>query len=920
MRSILKILVILSFQWVVSQENVPIVSLSFEDSKLSDVLLTLENKTSYQFFYLEGWLEGQVVSGDFIEAPINLVLDFIFDDTVINYFISSDGKIILTQNTVIHDNFPEDFFINTADNSTISEDLEEEKITPVFSNSKIKNGTLKTVKIGKENRNSREKKYVLSGIARNKITGERISQMAITAKGSNRGTVTNDEGFYEIEIPIGENIIETSALGIESSQIRVIIFNNGKLDFNLGVSLEMLDEVVVKADAARNVEQAITGVTQIDIKEIKNIPLVMGERDILKVATTLPGITTAGEGSSGYNVRGGRTDQNLFLLDNSVIYNPSHFFGIFSALNPFTSNTANIYKGNIPAEYGGRLSSVFEIGTKDASVEKFAGEASIGPVTGNLTLEIPVIKDRASLLVGGRATYSRWILRSLKEESLRNSKASFYDAVAKYYHKINENNDFRVTGYYSNDAFNVTPDSLLGYSNGLVSLKWDHKFNEKNKASLLLANSEYKFNIQFEENSPKDFDLNYRINETELKFKMKYLQGKAHTFDYGLSTKLYNVNPGSIMPLGQESEVGGNVIPKERGWESALFVSDDFNVNEKLALNLGLRYSFFAALGESSQRIYENDTPRSESTLIETRQFERNEIIKTYGGLEARLGARYFLSSDFSVKASYNNTLQYIHTLSNNTTASPTDTWKLSDLNIKPQRANQFSLGFYKNLDENRYELSLESYFKKSNDIIDYKVGAELLLNDAIETEVIQGEGRAYGIELLLKKNEGKLNGWLGYTYSRSLLKFDSAFEEGSINNGDYFPSNFDKPHDISLVANYKLTKRFSFSTNMVYQTGRPVTFPVGRYIYKGQEFVFYSDRNQFRIPDYYRLDVSFNVEGNHKIKKFVHSFWNISVYNLLGRNNPYSVFFVSENGRVKAYQSSIFSVPIPTITYNFKF
>lgn len=920
MRSILKILVILSFQWVVSQENVPIVSLSFEDSKLSDVLLTLENKTSYQFFYLEGWLEGQVVSGDFIEAPINLVLDFIFDDTVINYFISSDGKIILTQNTVIHDNFPEDFFINTADNSTISEDLEEEKITPVFSNSKIKSGTLKTVKIGKENRNSREKKYVLSGIARNKITGERISQMAITAKGSNRGTVTNDEGFYEIEIPIGENIIETSALGIESSQIRVIIFNNGKLDFNLGVSLEMLDEVVVKADAARNVEQAITGVTQIDIKEIKNIPLVMGERDILKVATTLPGITTAGEGSSGYNVRGGRTDQNLFLLDNSVIYNPSHFFGIFSALNPFTSNTANIYKGNIPAEYGGRLSSVFEIGTKDASVEKFAGEASIGPVTGNLTLEIPVIKDRASLLVGGRATYSRWILRSLKEESLRNSKASFYDAVAKYYHKINENNDVRVTGYYSNDAFNVTPDSLLGYSNGLVSLKWDHKFNEKNKASLLLANSEYKFNIQFEENSPKDFDLNYRINETELKFKMKYLQGKAHTFDYGLSTKLYNVNPGSIMPLGQESEVGGNVIPKERGWESALFVSDDFNVNEKLALNLGLRYSFFAALGESSQRIYENDTPRSESTLLETRQFERNEIIKTYGGLEARLGARYFLSSDFSVKASYNNTLQYIHTLSNNTTASPTDTWKLSDLNIKPQRATQFSLGFYKNLDENRYELSLESYFKKSNDIIDYKVGAELLLNDAIETEVIQGEGRAYGIELLLKKNEGKLNGWLGYTYSRSLLKFDSAFEEGSINNGDYFPSNFDKPHDISLVANYKLTKRFSFSTNMVYQTGRPVTFPVGRYIYKGQEFVFYSDRNQFRIPDYYRLDVSFNVEGNHKIKKFVHSFWNISVYNLLGRNNPYSVFFVSENGRVKAYQSSIFSVPIPTITYNFKF
>lgn len=920
MRNFLIILILLGCQRVVSQENIARVTLSFDDSSLTEVLLILEEKTDYRFFYLKDWLEGQMVSGNFSDTPVNIVLDAIFRQTVINYYITSDGKIVLTKNRVIHDHFPKDFFGKKMDSTVVSEATRTEKITPVFSNFERSANSMKTVRIGKENRNRRNAKYTVSGIARNKNTGETIAQMAITVEGTNVGTVTNEDGFYEIEVPAGENVLATSALGIENSRTRLIIFNNGKFDFDLGESLELLDEVVVKADAARNVEQAVTGVTQIEIQEIKNIPLVMGERDILKVATTLPGITTAGEGASGYNVRGGRTDQNLFLLDNSVIYNPTHFFGIFSALNPFTSNTANIYKGNIPAEYGGRLSSVFEIGTKDASIEKFKGEASIGPVTGNLALEIPIIKDRASLLVGGRATYSRWILRSLKEESLKNSKASFYDAVAKYYHKINENNDVRVTGYYSKDAFNVTPDSLLGYSNGLISLKWDHKFNEKNKASLLLANSEYKFNIQFEENAPMDFDLNYRINETELKLKMKYLQGKAHTFDYGFSTKLYDVNPGSIVPLGQESEVTGNVIPKERGWESALFVSDDFNINEKLALNLGLRYSFFAALGESSQRTYEIDGPKDENTLLEIQQFQKNEIIKTYDGLEARLGARYFLSSNFSVKASYNNTLQYIHTLSNNTTASPTDTWKLSDLNIEPQRAHQFSLGFYKNLDENRYELSLESYFKKSNDIIDYKVGAELLLNDAIETEVIQGEGRAYGVELLLKKNEGKLNGWLGYTYSRSLLKFNSVFEEERINNGNYFPSNFDKPHDFSLVANYKLTKRFSFSANMVYQTGRPVTFPVGRYTYKGEEFVFYSDRNQFRIPDYYRLDVSFNVEGNHKIKKFAHSFWNISIYNLLGRNNPYSVFFVSEDGRVKAYQSSIFSVPIPTITYNFKF
>ncbi len=921
MKYFLKILIFLSLQLALSQENTQKVSLSFDNSNLAEVLQLLENKTDYRFFYLEKWLEGKVVSGDFSDAPLKLVLDEIFDQTLINYYITDDYRIILTQNTVIHDRFPEDFFPRDQERLAIGAEMnDEEKLVPVFSNVEEPIDEIATVRIGREDRNRRERSFRITGVARNKGTGAPIPEMAVTVKGKNIGTTTNEAGFYGLEVPVGENVIETSALGIESSKTKVIVFNNGRLDFDLDEGLEVLDEVVVKADATRNIEQTVMGVTEVEIEKIKTIPLVLGERDMLKVATTMPGISTAGEGAAGFNVRGGRSDQNLILLDNSVIYNPTHFFGIFSALNPFTSSNINIYKGNIPAEFGGRLSSVFDVKTKDGNVEKLSGEASIGPVTGNLMLETPILKDRSSLLIGARATYSRWILRSLKEESLKNSRASFYDAIAKYHHRINENNDIRATGYYSSDAFNVTADSLFGYSNRLASLEWSHKFDNKNRASLFLANSIYKFNIQFEENSPGDFDLRYKIDETELKLKMKYLQGKGHNFDYGLSTKLYSVNPGTLEPLGQESNVEPNTISSERGWESALFVSDEYKPNEKLALNLGLRYSFFAALGESSQRIYENNAPKNQETLLETRQFEKNEIIETYGGLEARLGARYYLGTDFSIKASYNNTFQYIHTLSNNTTASPTDTWKLSDLNIEPQRANQVSLGFYKNLNDNLFELSLEGYYKKTKNILDYKIGAELLLNDAIETEVLQGKGKAYGVEFLAKKNEGRLNGWLGYTYSRSLVKFESSFDGESINNGKFFPSNFDKPHDISLVANYQLTKRFSFSTNFVYQTGRPVTFPVGSYVYKGEEFVYYSDRNKFRIPDYYRLDVSFNVEGNHKIKKFAHSFWNISVYNLLGRNNPYSVFFVTENGQVKAYQSSIFAVPIPTITYNFKF
>ena len=733
--------------------------------------------------------------------------------------------------------------------------------------------------------------------------------------------ITDNEGYYKLILAKGDTItISISYLGYKPLDYEFIASKSTKKDFILQQSSEQLDEVVVESNRLKNVETVVTGVVELDIAEIKTIPLVLGERDILKTAITLPGITNAGEGAAGYNVRGGGTDQNLILLDDAVIYNPSHFFGIFSALNPFTTGGVTIYKGSIPSEYGGRLSSVFDINTKDANTEKFSGEASLGPVTSNLTLEIPIAKEKSGILLGGRTTYSNWILNSLDEESLKNSKASFFDIVAKYNDRINETNSISATGYYSRDAFSITSDSVYSYSNRLFSLKWNRKLNDKNSMNTILANSQYGFNIDFEGNSDKNFNLGYRINETEFKLKFLKLYRNNHKINYGLSSKLYVVNPGEVKPQGSESIVEPLEIQQEKGWESALFLSDNIKVNDKLSVDLGLRYSFYAALGKSSQKIYEEDIPKNEGTLAEIQEFENNEIIKTYGGLEVRASTRYFLSPSLSVKAGYNNTFQYIHTISSNTTVSPTDTWKLSDINIAPQRANQVSLGLFKNFGDNAYDLRLESYYKKSNNILDYKVGAQLLLNESIETEVLQGEGKAYGVELLLKKSEGRLNGWLGYTYSRTFTKLDSDFIEEQINNGEYFPSNFDKPHDISLVTNYKFTKRFSLSANFVYQTGRPVTFPVGSYFLDGSEYALYSDRNKFRIPDFYRLDLSFNIEGNHKIKKFAHSFWNISIYNVLGRNNPYSVFFVTEEGSLKAFQSSIFAIPVPTITYNFKF
>lgn len=921
--NIIFVFLLVCSHFIHAQNEIPKISLSYEEVPIEGVLEQIEVKTGLQFFFVREWLGDETISGNFTDTSVATILETILKDTPLNFYILDSQKVILTRNTIIYDELPGGFFgrkdtVGPVDTGAPRMTV----VNPVFYNEQRTTGrtTLETVRIGKADVNNSSQRFNLQGYVRNKRTGEPIQDLSILVKGKGTGTVTDASGFYSLELDSGLNVLRTSSMGIQGSEREVLIYNDGTLDFELSESLELLEEVVVEADAAKNVEQANTGTTQIESEESKNIPLVLGERDILRVATTLPGITTAGEGAAGFNVRGGKTDQNLILLDDAIIYNPSHFFGIFQALNPYTTKGVDIYKGNIPAEYGGRLSSVFDIETKDGNVEKFAGEASIGPVTANVALEIPIVKEKSSLVLGGRGAYSDWILRSLDEEKLRNSTASFYDAIIKYNHKVNENNDIRATGYYSRDAFSITSDSLYNYSNRGFSLRWDKKFNEKNTGSLILANSQYRFNIDFDGQSNNDFGLGYQIDETELKLKFKYLYNDRHTITYGLAGKYYGVNPGKISPEGAESIIQELAIPKESALESAVFLSDEFKVNDKLLFDFGLRYSFFAALGESDQRIYAQGVPRSEGTLVETRQYGSNEVIKTYGGPEVRASARYFLQPDLSLKASFNNGYQFIHTLSNNTTVSPIDTWKLSDTNIKPQTGNQYSLGLYKNLKDNEYELSLEGYYKTSKNMLDFKTGAQLLLNETIETEVLQGEGQSYGVELLLRKNRGRLNGWLGYTYSRSLIKFDSEFSEERINNGKFFPSNYDKPHDISLIANYKFTKRYSISANFVYQTGRPVTYPIGTYQFNNAEYVFYSNRNEFRIPDYYRLDLGINIEGNHRIKKFAHSFWTISVYNVLGRNNPYSVFFVTEEGEVKALQSSIFAIPIPSITYNFKF
>ena len=581
----------------VNNENVTI---AFNNETIKEAIFKIESNLNVEFYFLENWLPDQRVTKSYTAEPLAAILTDLFKDTVINFYIYSDNRIILTENRAIYDKIPE------SGTQIPTDDEEIVTARPIFNDEKeTKNEEEETVKIGKEETTQTQQVFTISGYVKEVSTKKPLANVAISVKDGTAGTTTDADGFYQLRLKPGNYTLITNALNAKTQTKKIGVFNDGVVDFNLVENIESLKEVVVEAEADRNVKEVITGVTKIEVESIKNIPLVLGERDILKVATTLPGIANTGEGSNGYNVRGGKTDQNLILLDNAAVYNPTHFFGIFSALNPFTTGDVNIYKGNIPAEYGGRLSSVFDISTKDANTEKFAAEASIGPVTSNVTVEFPLVEEKAGLLIGARSTYSNWILRSLDEESLRNSQASFFDAIIKYNHEINGNNKINATAYYSNDDFSITSDSLYGYSNRVLSFGWRHKLNDRHRAELALTNSEYQFDIEYDGDFSNDFELDYKNNETELKLKLDYELDDTKNLTYGVASKLYNISPGSFQPLNSDSNIEPLVIDKEKALESSVFGSINYDITEKFAIDAGLRFSYYMFLGPGEQRIYE---------------------------------------------------------------------------------------------------------------------------------------------------------------------------------------------------------------------------------------------------------------------------------------------------------------------------
>ncbi len=891
------------------------VSGAFNNVSAKDFFQQLEQKTPLTFFYDEQQVDSVVVSVTAAEEPVEAVLEKAFQGTDIHFAIDNQNRVFVTKKVQIITSLPQDFF---QQKDTVARVAQNNLILPSDKPTRKVTSEVKTYELGVKT-NTYKGNALVTGYVKNERSGEPVINASVFVDKLNTGVLTDQFGYYRMTVPAGHYSLSVQAIGMKDSKYQVNVYGDGNLDIELKEQVTVLKEVVVSAQRVANVNRVQLGVERLNIDAIKRVPTVFGEADVLRVVLTLPGVKTVGEASTGFNVRGGSADQNLVLLNGTTIYNPSHFFGMFSAFNPELVKDIELYKSSIPAKFGGRLSSVLDIGLREGNKKTFTGSAGLGLVTSRFNIEGPIVQDKTSFIAGGRTTYANWLLKLLPAPYDR-SKASFNDGNASISHKINAKNNIYVTGYFSNDRFNLASDSSYGYSNRNAGINWKHNFSSKLLAYFAAGVDQYKYEVLSDKNKTNAFTLSFAVKQMNLKSDFSYIINNEHTLDFGVGTIRYTLDPGSYQPRGAESLVKSDVVSQERAMESAAYFSEKFSPSANFTLSAGVRYSLYNYLGPNSVNYYATGLPKQETNVIDTKSFGAGNIINTYQGPEIRASARYSITESFSIKAGFNSLRQYIHMLSNTTAIAPTDIWKLSDPNIRPQQGNQVSFGLYKNFKSNTIETSAEVYYKKIKDYLDYKPGAKLVLNHHVETDVVNTRGKAYGTEVMIKKTAGKLNGWVSYTYSRILLQMDDSTISAPVNGGNWYPANYDKPHDVTAVGNFKVNHRFSLSMNITYNSGRPITLPIGRFNYAGSQRVLYSDRNAYRIPDYFRTDFSMNIDGNHKVNQKTHNSWTIGVYNLTGRKNPYSIYYVSENGLVKGYKLSIFGSAIPFINFNIRF
>ena len=778
-----------------------------------------------------------------------------------------------------------------------------------------------------------QERYTLSGTISEASSNETLIGVTVAISELRTGTTTNEYGFYSITLPEGEYQVIVSYLGFQEVVRTINLNQNQKLDFKLEEKAEELAEVVVTDDVEKlDIRKPQMSVTSLSSNTIKQVPVVLGEADVIKSLVLLPGITNAGEASSGFNVRGGAVDQNLILLDEAIIFNSSHLFGFFSVFNPDAIKDVKLFKGGIPARYGGRVSSVLEIFQKEGNSKEFKVNGGIGAVASRLLVEGPIQKDRTAFLIGGRASYAHLFLPLFDV----NSKAYFYDLNTKINHKINENNSVFLSGYFGRDLFNVSERFVNIYGNAVGNLRWNHLFSDKLFSNLSLIYSDYYYGLELDF---VGFEWNSGIQNFNVKYDLKHYLNDKFQMNYGLNSIYYVFNPGKIVPNSPDSGIVEEQLTKKYANENAVYVDLEHQITENLSMQYGLRVSQFNRFRQDEFFVYQNNNPVEfdpftltyrEAKPIDTISPGRSGTLKSFFNLEPRVSMSYTFKENNSIKASYTRLAQYLHLLSNTSSPTPLDVWTPSGPFVEPQLLDQYAMGYFRNIKNGAYTLETEVFYKDIQNRIDYIDGANLIANNAIEQVILNGQARAYGLELLLRKNEGQFKGWLAYTLSRSeqrtpgrTLNFDSGRSnlETGINFGDWYSTPFDKTHDLSLYGSFELNDKWSFNANFVYQTGQPTNYPIGQFEFEGVSVPYYGLRNKERLPDYHRLDISAILTPRKNKGRKSQSEWVFSIYNAYNRMNAASINFREneDTGRNEAVRTSIFGI-VPSVTYNFKF
>lgn len=769
-------------------------------------------------------------------------------------------------------------------------------------------------------------KYTISGQLTNANTGEDLIGATVYVEELESGSVSNLYGFYSITLERGTYHLKYSYVGYESISKVINLDSDQRINIQLSTKGEVLQEVQITAEAENeNIREVQMSVEKIDIKTVQKLPQLLGETDIIRTIQLRPGVTSVGEGANGFNVRGGNIDQNLILLDEGHVYSSSHLFGFFSVFNPDAVKDMQLYKGGIPARYGGRLSSVMDVRQRDGNSKSFHGQGGLGALSSRLTLEGPIIKDKMSFLVSGRRSYADLFL--LLTEDFKETQAFFYDLNAKVNYKISPTDRVFASGYFGRDVFNFGDAFKTDWGNTTGTIRWNHLFSDALFANFTAIYSDYGYGLGIPTGA-NAFNWSARIQTSRGQGDFTYYLNPKNTLEFGFSGTYYTIDPGTAKGVGETSFFNELVVPRENAWLFEAYLSNDQKIGDRLTLRYGLRYAYFANVGETKLNIYRDGVPTVAEDIIAVEEIGKGELVEDYGGLEPRLALNFAQSDSLSYKLSYMRTRQFIHLVSNTTTATPVDVWKLAGRYVAPAYADQIALGWFKNFKSHTYTIGIEAYYKWMYNLLDYRNGAELLLNDNVETEFLSGTGVSRGLEVTLEKKKGKLTGWIGYTLSRTeatvpgFTTDNYTQDANGINFGEAYPTNWDKTHDLSVVATYSLSQRIDLGAAFIYMTGRPASFPEGRFSFDNIVAPIYRYRNSFRIPPTHRLDLSVTLNPKEKEGNFESS-WSFGVYNLYGRNNPYSIYFqpsFDAPTMTEAHQLSIIGIPVPYATWNFKF